>query len=167
MIVYTKYNLGTHVLFLQNRVRWPFTTCLYLELVRETVYLVRASYNPYNHNSLNEVYMWHSLHVESVPVAVILAPLMHDVSVTVSAQVLTHKLNLVIVSDVYALDVSRSWRDWAMDVKLSVCGSLQYLKAVCAAYLLRLLSIPRGCCARTDCTTRVLDIHCFPNQLQI
>ena len=38
-----------------------------------------------------------------------------------------------IASDVYAVGMSRSWRDRVMDVRLKVCGSLEYLKSVRAA----------------------------------
>ena len=49
------------------------------------------------------------------------------------------------MSGVYG--VSSSWRDRAMDVRVSVCGSLQQLKAVRAAlsgHPLRLLSLHSG-----------------------
>ena len=49
------------------------------------------------------------------------------------------------MSDVYG--ASRSWRDRVMDVRVSVRGSLQQLKAVRAALSgrpLRLLSLHRG-----------------------
>ena len=36
----------------------------------------------------------------------------------------------VIVSNVYSVGVSRSWRGRTLDVKLSVCGSLHQLQAV-------------------------------------
>ena len=54
----------------------------------------------------------------------------------------------VIVSDVYARGLSRSWMDRVFDVRLSVCGRVQSLPRVRAAlteHPLRMLSIRKEC----------------------